>query len=82
MEKDIVIEEVSGVGAFMRQRIEKTDPHWFNEDEKEFSELRFQLSRLTPEEIDFDAVVDRCKAMRKKYESMPFNAFNLRMGAA
>lgn len=74
MEKDIVLEAVSGVSALISKKVEQPDPYSFNDDEKELHKLRFQLSRLSHEKIDFQAIVSRCKELRAKYEPMPFNA--------
>jgi hypothetical protein len=80
MEKDIVIEEVSGVGALISKKVE-VDLE-FNEDQKALHKLHFKLSRQTPEEIDFMTIIKYCKGLRAKYEPMPFNKLYESMGAA
>jgi enolase len=73
MEKDIVIEAVSGVGALISKKVEVDLD--FNEDQKTLHKLHFKLSRQTPEQIDYRATMDYCKGLRAKYEPMPDNQF-------
>lgn len=82
MEKDIVIEAVSGVNALICKKVERDDPYDFTEDEKVLHKLHFKLSRQTPEKIDYRATMDYCKGLRAKYEPLPFNKMNQAMGAA
>lgn len=80
MEKDIVIEAVSGVGALISKKVEVDLD--FNEDQKALHKLHFKLSRQTPEQIDYRGLMDYCKGLRAKYEPMPFNKLYESMGAA
>ena len=80
MEKDVLMEAVSGVGALICKKVE-VDLE-FNEDQKALHKLHFKLSRQTPEQIDYRATMDYCKGLRAKYEPLPFNKMNQAMGAA
>ena len=68
MEKDIVIEAVSGVGALISKKVEVDLD--FNEDQKTLHKLHFKLSRQTPEQIDYRGLMDYCKELRAKYERL------------
>ncbi len=82
MEKDIVMEAVSGVGALICKKVEKADPYDFNDDQKALHKLHFKLSRQKPEEIDYEALMGYCKGLRAKYDPLPFNKMYQAMGAA
>ncbi|MDO5073161.1 MAG: hypothetical protein Q4D63_02035 [Neisseria animaloris] len=69
MEKDVLIEAVSGVLAMISKRVEIDAP--YTEDQKRFSELRRTIYSSNPEELDFEAIVTECRAARAKYKNVP-----------
>jgi hypothetical protein len=77
MEKDIVMEAISGVGALICRKVEVE--MYFNEDQTALHKMHFKFSRQKPEEINFREVIDYCQALRKKYDPMPDNQFHQKM---
>jgi hypothetical protein len=77
MEKDVLMEAVSGVGALICTKVEVDSD--FNEDQKTLHKLHFKLSRQTPEQIDYRGLMDYCKGLRTKYDPMPDNQFHQKM---
>lgn len=68
MEKDVLLDTISGTTAFIAYR---TPPHRNTDDLKECSHLMYKILSSDPEQIDKQKVYEKLDALKAKYEGLP-----------
>ena len=68
MEKDVLLDTISGFTAFIAYR---TPPHKDTDDLEECSLLRDKVLRSDPEQINKQEVLEKIRSLKKKYEDLP-----------
>lgn len=67
MEKDVLIEVVGSVLAFVRTKASNIEEYKNNADRNRLLEIRYFLYDTFPHEIDYQKVLTECQNIKKKY---------------
>lgn len=70
MEKDVLIEVVAGALAIISKRL-TIDEKEQNPDRTKLIELRSNIYSSTPEQLDYQAIIDEVGSIKSKYENLP-----------
>lgn len=70
MEKDVLIEVVAGALAIISKRL-TIDEKEQNPDRTKLIELRSNIYSSTPEQLDYQAIIDEVNLMKEKYRNLP-----------
>ena len=70
MEKDVLIEVVAGALAIISKRL-TIDEKEQNPDRTKLIELRSNIYSSTPEQLDYQAIIDEVGSIKSKYENFP-----------
>lgn len=71
MEKDVLLDAISWTTAFIAYRTPRSPEYTVTDDLKECSHIRYEILSSDPEQIDKPKVMEKLRALRKKYEDLP-----------